>query len=180
MVLHYVRESLGDDEEIIHMGSFHWMYNLVALMNVVFGILGSILFIILAVKFGPALLGYAPRTDLSWIGQVQSMHPIAKLVAFFIMLAGVYKFVAMMVVKATTEMAITNTRLIYKRGLISRFVAEISIDRIEGVNVLQGFWGRILNYGRIMVRGMGVGEVILPPIEDPVKFRKAIDIARNI
>jgi hypothetical protein len=47
------------------------------------------------------------------------------------------------------------------------------------VNVLQGILGRIFNYGRVMVRGMGVGEVILPPIEDPIKFRRAIEKARN-
>jgi hypothetical protein len=31
-----------------------------------------------------------------------------------------------------------------------------------------------------MVRGMGVGEVILPPIADPIAFRKAIDRAKSI
>ena len=86
----------------------------------------------------------------------------------------------MMIIKATTEIAITNRRLVYKRGLIARYVGEMNIDRIEGVNVLQGVWGRIFNYGRVMVRGMGVGEVVLPPIEDPIRFRKAIEKARSV
>ncbi len=179
-MLQYVQESLTDDEEIIHVGRFHWTYSVSALLNIVFGIVGAILFLVLVVKFEPMILGYRPAQDLSWIQQIQSVHPFAKLFAFFIMLFGIYKFARLMVIKATTEMAITNMRLIYKRGLISRFVAEINIDRIEGVNVLQGFFGRLMNFGRIMIRGMGVGEVILPPIEDPIKFRKAIDKARNI
>ena len=78
------------------------------------------------------------------------------------------------------EIAITNNRLVYKRGLIARQVGEISIDRIEGVNVLQTVFGRIYNYGRLAIRGMGVGEVVLPPIEDPITFRKAIEKARVI
>ncbi len=82
--------------------------------------------------------------------------------------------------KATTEIAITNTRLVYKRGLVARHVGEMSIDRIEGVNVLQTILGRLLNYGRLAVRGMGIGEVILPPIEDPIAFRQAIEKARTI
>jgi uncharacterized membrane protein YdbT with pleckstrin-like domain len=86
----------------------------------------------------------------------------------------------MMIIKVTTEIAITNKRLVYKRGLVARYVGEINIDRIEGVNVLQGVLGRIFNYGRIMVRGMGVGEVILPPIEEPLKFRRAIERARSV
>ena len=84
-----------------------------------------------------------------------------------------------MIVRATTEIAVTNSRLIYKRGLVARYVGEMSIDRIEGVNVLQGVLGRLLGYGRIMVHGIGVGEVILPPLADPIGFRKAIEKART-
>jgi hypothetical protein len=53
------------------------------------------------------------------------------------------------------------------------------VDRIEGVNVLQGILGRIFNFGRVMIRGMGIGEVVLPPINDPIKFRRMIEKARN-
>ena len=93
---------------------------------------------------------------------------------------GLLGFAQKMVAKATTEIAITNTRLVFKRGLVARQVGEMNIDRIEGVNVLQSVLGRILNYGRIMVRGMGIGEVVLPPIEDPVSFRKAIERAKAL
>ena len=92
---------------------------------------------------------------------------------------GLVKFAQMMVVKATTEIAITNNRLIYKRGLVARHVGEINIDRIEGCNVLQPILGRIFNYGRVLIRGMGVGEVTLPPLEDPISFRRAIEEAKS-
>ena len=70
---------------------------------------------------------------------------------------------------------------IYKKGLIARHVGELGIDRIEGVSVSQGVWGRIWGYGTIIIRGMGVGEVILPSlIEEPIAFRKAIQEARSI
>jgi hypothetical protein len=48
------------------------------------------------------------------------------------------------------------------------------------VNVLQTILGRILGYGRLMVRGMGVGEVILPPLANPIAFRKSIEKARTL
>ena len=70
--------------------------------------------------------------------------------------------------------------MIYKTGLISRYVGEISVNRIEGVNVLQSIMGRLLGYGTIIVRGMGVGEVRLPPIADPITFRRAIEKARSL
>ena len=179
-MLQYVRESLTDDEEIIHVAHFHWTYSLSAMLNIVFGLIGAILLIVVAIKFQPMILGTQVPYGVGWIAQVQSVHPIAKIIAFLILLFGIYKFARMMIIKATTEIAITNTRLIYKRGLVARYVGEINTDRIEGVNVLQGFFGRMFNFGRVMVRGMGVGEVILPPIEDPIKFRKAIDRARHI
>ena len=73
-----------------------------------------------------------------------------------------------MIVKATTEIAITTSRLVYKRGLVARTVGELNIDRIESIAVIQSVCGRIFNYGRLIIRGMGVGEIMLPPIEDPV------------
>ena len=85
-----------------------------------------------------------------------------------------------MIIRATTEIGVTDARLVYKRGLIARAVGEINIDRIEGVNVLQGVLGRVLGYGRVMVRGMGVGEVVLPPIAQPIRFKKAIEKARAV
>ena len=86
----------------------------------------------------------------------------------------------MMIIKATTEIGVTDIRLVYKRGLVARAVGEINIDRIEGVNVLQGILGRIFGYSRVMVRGMGVGEVVLPPIAQPIRFKKAIEKARSM
>ena len=31
-----------------------------------------------------------------------------------------------------------------------------------------------------MIRGMGVGEVVLPPIETPIEFRRAVNEAKSI
>ena len=116
----------------------------------------------------------------SFLQAILQLHPGIRIAAFMVFIFGLLKFAHMMVIKATTEIAITNTRLIFKRGLVARQVGEINIDRIEGVNVLQTIMGRIFNYGRIMVRGMGVGEVVLPPIEDPISFRRAIEKAKSL
>lgn len=181
MNLDYVKQSLGEDEELIHVARFHWMYTVSAMFNILFGIVAAILTLVLAVKFEPMLLNYSyPPEGVSWMERLSILHPAVKIISFFFIVFGVFKFVQMMIYKVTTEIAITNNRLIYKRGLIARYVGEINIDRIEGVNVLQGFWGRIFDFGRVMIRGMGVGEVVLPPIERPIVFRKAIEKARTI
>lgn len=179
----YVQQSLSPDEELIHIGHFHWMYSVSAIMAIFWGVVGAIALVIGAVYFMEhfwPLVTQRPALFISndMIGKIRELHPAIRLAAFFIFVMGVFRFAHMMVIKATTEIAVTTSRIIYKRGLVARYVGEMSIDRIEGVNVLQTVMGRIFNYGRIMVRGMGVGEVILPPLEDPIKFRKAIEKAR--
>ncbi len=174
----YVEQSLGPDEELVHIGKFHWMYTVQAFTAILWGIAGSML-IIFASVFMYIQMGKFPP-DLPWIEGVKYIHPGLRIFSFVVFILGLLSFAQMMVQKATTEIAITNTRLVYKRGLVARSVGEISIDRIEGVNVLQTIMGRIFNYGRLAIRGMGVGEVILPPIEDPIAFRKSIEKAKSI
>lgn len=180
----YIRQSLGEDEELVHIAHFHWMYTLSAVLNIVFSILLSAGIVIFAIKVEPMLPSFMRTAEFTaedgWLDMVRAVHPGVKIIAFLVLVTGLLRYAHMMIIKATTEIAITNRRLVYKRGLVARYVGEMNIDRIEGVNVLQGFWGRIFNYGRVMVRGMGVGEVILPPIEAPILFRKAIEKARTV
>ena len=179
----YIRQSLGEDEELVHVAHFHWMYSLSALLNIVFSVFFSAGILIGSIWVQPMLPSFLQTpvpVEATWIDMVRAVHPGIKIVAFLVLLMGLLRYAQMMITKVTTEIAITNRRMVYKRGLIARYVGEINIDRIEGVNVLQGIWGRIFNYGRVMVRGMGVGEIVLPPIEDPIKFRRAIEKARTV
>ncbi|MGN7438296.1 MAG: PH domain-containing protein [Alcanivorax sp.] len=172
----YVQQSLGPEEELIHVGKFHWMYTVNAFLSILWGLVGAIMIMFVAYK-AYAFMGHLP-SGTGFFGAIKIIHPGIRGVSFLFFILGLVKFAQMMVVKVTTEIAITNTRLVYKRGLVARHVGEISIDRIEGVNVLQPIMGRVFNYGRVMVRGMGVGEVLLPPIEDPISFRRAIEEAK--
>ncbi len=174
----YVQQSLGPNEELVHVGKFHWIYTVNAFMAILWGILGSVVAVAGSV-FMYKQLGMI-RPDLNWLAAVQALHPGLRIFSFVIFILGLMSFAQMMVVQATTEIAITNSRLIYKRGLIARQVGEMNIDRIEGVNILQSVFGRLFNYGRIAIRGMGIGEVILPPIEDPIAFRQAIEKAKSL
>lgn len=175
----YIRHSLSDDEELIHIARFHWMYNVNAVINALFGVALAIGIIVFALKFQPIMFGSVSTEGLNFIDQVRTLHPGLKILSFFVFLMGLLKFAQMMIIKATTEIGVTDVRLVYKRGLVARAVGEVNIDRIEGVNVLQGVFGRLFGYGRVMVRGMGVGEIVLPPIAQPIRFKKAIEKART-
>jgi uncharacterized membrane protein YdbT with pleckstrin-like domain len=73
----------------------------------------------------------------------------------------------------TTEMAITNKRVIAKFGFISRRTVEINLQRIESIQVHQGVLGRIFNFGSIIVSGAGNPQAPIPGISDPLAFRRS-------
>jgi len=79
----------------------------------------------------------------------------------------------------STELAVTNKRLIYKRGLLSRRIDEFSIRQIEGVSVGQeGLFARLFNYGTVYVRGAGVGLVSVKSVRNPLGLRRALTEVR--
>ena len=67
----------------------------------------------------------------------------------------------------TTEVAITNRRIILKRGFVRRHTIEMNMDKVESVDVDQSLLGRLFNYGDITVRGTGEGFERLRMIDAP-------------
>lgn len=71
----------------------------------------------------------------------------------------------------TTELAITNKRVVAKFGFIRRSTIEINIGKIESVQVEQGILGRMFNYGSVLISGAGQPKAPIPGISDPLRFR---------
>ena len=87
---------------------------------------------------------------------------------------GCYYFLVSMIRYWTTEIVITNKRLIHKRGWIIRNTDEINVNRVEEINLKQGVIGRLFGYGKLTIHGTGIGAVELPNIDDPLEFRSAL------
>jgi uncharacterized membrane protein YdbT with pleckstrin-like domain len=73
----------------------------------------------------------------------------------------------------STELAVTNKRVIAKFGFISRKTVEINIKKVESIQVNQGVVGRICNYGTLIISGAGNPQAPIPGISNPLGFRKA-------
>jgi len=50
----------------------------------------------------------------------------------------------------------------------------MNMDKVESVDVDQSFWGRIFNYGTIVVHGTGGSLEPLPRIDRPIEFRNKV------
>lgn len=72
----------------------------------------------------------------------------------------------------TTELVVTNKRVIAKFGFISRQTIEINISKIESIQVNQGILGRIFNYGSLVISGAGNPQAPIPGISNPMNFRR--------
>ena len=106
---------------------------------------------------------------------------IAWLALFFLgwLIVGIFIFISMYIEKWTTERALTNKRLVIKRGLISRQTEEMSFNRIEEVNLNQSILQRLLGSGNIRVTGTGSGEVVMKNIDDPLAVQKKLNEVRQ-
>lgn len=72
----------------------------------------------------------------------------------------------------STELAITNKRVIAKSGLISRRTIELNLSKIEGIAVDQSIVGRLFDYGSLVIGGTGGSKEPIPGIADPLAFRR--------
>jgi uncharacterized membrane protein YdbT with pleckstrin-like domain len=99
-------------------------------------------------------------------------------VFFLIMLlVGVLVFLWPFLARRSTELVITDKRLIVKYGVISTQSIEIRFDKIETVRVNQGLSGRLLNYGDVVVTGTGSTFDPIRGIADALRFRAALNEA---
>jgi uncharacterized membrane protein YdbT with pleckstrin-like domain len=77
----------------------------------------------------------------------------------------------------TTELGVTNKKVIAKWGIISRRTIEQRLEKVDSIQVHQGIIGRFLNYGTISVHGSGITTTPIPRISDPLQFRRAVESA---
>lgn len=74
----------------------------------------------------------------------------------------------------TTEFAVTNKRVIVKRGFIRRDADELRLSKVEAVKVDQSITGRILRYSTISVIGTGGTRLLATGCAQGNEFRQKI------
>ena len=77
--------------------------------------------------------------------------------------------------RRTTDLGVTNKRVIAKTGLISRRTVEQRIQKIESIRVNQGILGRMFNYGTIMIHGTGGATTPIKMVSGPLEFKRAVE-----
>ena len=149
----YVRSVLQPGENVRYATDIHWIVYLP----------GLLLLILAAVVYW---FGHRPVA----IGAAFIWDVLAGVV---LLAAAVWLFIAWFR-RWTTEIAVTDRRIIYKRGFIRRHTVEMHLDKVESVDVEQSILGRIMNYGDISIHGTGAGIEDLKNIGSPIAFRNHV------
>lgn len=74
----------------------------------------------------------------------------------------------------TTEFDVTDRRIVHKTGFIERRTVEMNMDKVESVDVNQSIMGRLLDYGEVVVHGVGESWEPVRTIGSPLAFRNHI------
>ena len=149
----YVQRVLQPGETVLHESTIHWMIFIPGTLLMLIGIAGAALYFIDAQ------------------GNLQILSYSLMLVGF---LAGLLSLIMAWFRRWTTEVAVTDRRIIYKHGFIRRHTVEMNMDKVESVDVDQSVFGRLFDYGDITVRGTGSGIEPLHKIDSPIQFRNAV------
>lgn len=88
---------------------------------------------------------------------------------------GILFFIVAILRVMTTELALTNRRVMAKTGFIRRDSVELRLEKVEGIIVNQGILGRLLNYGTIVISGTGGIRTPIPFIRNPLEFRRVVN-----
>ncbi len=84
----------------------------------------------------------------------------------------IYTIIESFIYLKTTEIVLTNKRIITKVGLIQRNINEVNLEKIESFNINQNIIQRLLNFGNIEVHGIGKTSINIKGIESPLIFKK--------
>lgn len=87
---------------------------------------------------------------------------------------GVVVILVAAVRRATTELVLTDRRIIAKRGFIARDTVEMNLAKVESIHVTQGLLGRLLDYGDVTVVGTGSSLEPMRGISGPLELRRRL------
>jgi uncharacterized membrane protein YdbT with pleckstrin-like domain len=77
-----------------------------------------------------------------------------------------------------TERAVTNWRVIQKRGIVSVETEEIMMSSIETITIHQSITERLMGGGTVKVTGRGGIVIDINDVDDPITVKKAIEQQR--
>lgn len=146
----YIHNSLQPGERLIHMSHPHW------------------------IVFVPSLASLILPIGLIFVFNSEVYASVKPYMFAGLLFMSSVQFFRAWVYYVSTELGVTDRRIIGKLGLFSRHVVELDLDRIDAVTVQQPFLiGMLLNYGTVTIKGLSGTPIPIHTISNPMAFRNA-------
>jgi uncharacterized membrane protein YdbT with pleckstrin-like domain len=132
----YIDKILQPGEWVLYSTSAHWMF------------------------FLPAIAAWIVAGVFLMLTRIVAADPLISICLAFAVVSGLvalYCTATAWFHHWTTETDVTNMRVVHKTGFIKRRTLEMSLDKVESVDITQSILGRLLNYGDVTIQGVGEG-----------------------
>jgi membrane protein YdbS with pleckstrin-like domain len=146
----YVQGVLQPGEQVRHISSIHW------------------------IGYWPGVVVALLAVAAYWFGGARYLPSVWLYTSYALAAVAVVLLVREWYEWWITEIAVTNRRVIYKKGLIRRQTNEMNMDKVESVQVDQSALGRLFDFGSVKILGTGEGFETLQTIAGPIKLRNSI------
>ena len=130
---------------IIYTAKSHWITYVGPVMGILIGSMGIIL-----LSFGMGWMKFIGTALLLIFG----------------------KAVLKVLIKITTKIYLTTDYLTISKGIISKDVLDVPINKLEGIYLTQNLLGKIFNFGTLMVSTGGINQSYV--IKNPMELRNKI------
>lgn len=157
--MRYVDRSLSPGETVVYETRLHWIV-----------MLRSIIQACIAFALAVGLLYFALTSTGVRDDQLHLMEGGAAVLAVL----GIFLLIAGATRRNSTEMAVTNHRVIIKVGLVGRRTVELLLTKIESIEVQETAVGRMLGYGTIVLIGTGGTPEPFHKVAHPLEFRNVV------
>lgn len=161
----YVTRVLQPGETVVYATTLHWLVYFRGVVLLLIGV-GLLVAAAMVGDRGVSIGGNPEYTKYL----VTALQVLASLFVIFAILSALRALIR----RTTTELAITDRRVIYKAGLLRRHTIEINRSKVETVGVNQSILGRVMGFGTVVVRGTGGSFEPIPFIAEPLTFRNHI------
>jgi uncharacterized membrane protein YdbT with pleckstrin-like domain len=137
-------------ESINYEARVHWISYVIPVFFTVIGSVGVLYFLLLGYKFMLGFMG------------------IISLFLIFIFIKGIIKIIR----NKNTKIYVTDNHLSFTTGILGKTLSDLSLNKLEGMQLQQSFLGKTLNFGTLVVTTGGMTHSYF--IENPMELRNAL------
>ena len=137
-------------ESVNYEAKVHWISYVIPVFFIVIGSVGVLYFLLLGYKFMLGFMG------------------IISLFLIFLFIKGIIKIIR----NKNTKIYVTDNHLSFTTGILGKTLSDLSLNKLEGMQLQQSFLGKTLNFGTLVVTTGGMSHSYF--IENPMELRNAL------